>query len=430
MKRFFAFALMLSSVLVYTLPAFATNGDNLIAVGPIARAMGGVGIAEPMDAISAVFANPAAMCFGDYCPASEMNFAGTMFMPKIKASITHTAGTVQSDSEDNIYAIPAIGFTVPIGSNSSNWRFGLAAYGVTGLGVDYRGSSIDNKSFYNFGPFGNFPLVSGEYTSLQIMKFAPAVAYRYSQNLSFGITAHIDYAALDLRSGTGIGYALGVQPGMIYKMNDNLSFGLTYVSPQKVTHKKVADFNQDGVLDNLALESPQQVGLGISYNFAMLKALLEFDGKWINWANADGYKDFDWENQWVYSMGAQFEPAENLTLRVGYNYGKNPVKTHDGFNGSINPFDLSQNTTNVQGKLINNYYYETFRIIGFPAIVEQHVTFGVGYKFSDKFSFHLGVMHAFEKTISESGLDIAGTSVTLKSTLSENSLDFGLAWRF
>ena len=80
--------------------------------------------------------------------------------------------------------------------------------------------------------------------------------------------------------------------------------------------------------------------------------------------------------------------------------------------------------------LINNYYYETFRIIGFPAIVEQHLTFGVGYKFSDKFSLHLGVMHAFEKTISESGLDIAGTSVTLKSTLSENSLDFGLAWRF
>ena len=135
MKKLFPVVLICSLVLFCSLPAFATNGDNLIAVGPIARAMGGVGIAEPMDAISAVFANPAAMCFGDYCPASEMNFAGTMFMPKIKASITHIAGTVQSDSVDNVYAIPAIGFTVPIGSDSSKWRFGLAAYGVTGLGV-------------------------------------------------------------------------------------------------------------------------------------------------------------------------------------------------------------------------------------------------------------------------------------------------------
>ena len=47
-------------------PAMATNGDNLIGVGPISRAMGGVGIAAPQDAISAVFSNPAAMCFGPF----------------------------------------------------------------------------------------------------------------------------------------------------------------------------------------------------------------------------------------------------------------------------------------------------------------------------------------------------------------------------
>ena len=62
--------------------AYATNGDNLISIGPISRAMGGVGIAAPQDAISAVFSNPAAMCFGLYCPGSEFNFAGTIFMPK------------------------------------------------------------------------------------------------------------------------------------------------------------------------------------------------------------------------------------------------------------------------------------------------------------------------------------------------------------
>jgi long-chain fatty acid transport protein len=63
--------------------AQATNGDNLMSIGPISRAIGGVGIASPQDAISAVFSNPAAMCFGPYCPGSEFNF-GTVFMPKAK----------------------------------------------------------------------------------------------------------------------------------------------------------------------------------------------------------------------------------------------------------------------------------------------------------------------------------------------------------
>lgn len=412
------------------MPSFATNGDNLIGIGPISRSMGGVGIAKPIDAISAVFANPAAMCFGDYCPTSEFNFAGTLFMPKVSAEIRSFTGVIKSDSDENVYAIPAIGITVPIGSAASRWRFGLAAYGVTGLGVDYRGTDVDNPSFYNFGPMGQFPLASGEYTSLQIMKFATAVAYQYSEKLSFGATMHIDYGALDLRSGTSIGYAFGIQPGMIYKITEDLSAGLTYVSGQKVDHKNVADFDQDGSLDTLTLEAPQQVGLGLAYDIRPLKALFEIDGKWINWSDADGYKDFDWDDQWVIGLGAQVRPADQLFLRVGYNYGKNPLKKHNGFNGTVNPFDMSQNTTAVQGNLINNYYYETFRIIGFPAIVEQHITLGMGYNFSDKFSLHLGIMNAIEQTIRESGLDITGNAVTLKSTLSEKSIDFGLTWRF
>lgn len=416
-------------VLIYGLPAFATNGDNLIGTGPVSRAMGGVGIAEPIDAISAVFANPSAMCFGDY-PSSEFDFAGTLFMPKVSAKITNMAGVIQSDSEDNIYAIPAIGITVPVGSGDSGWWFGLAAYGVTGLGVDYRGSNIDNSSFYDFGDMGQFPLASGEYTSLQIMKFAPAVAYQYSENMSFGMTMHIDYGALDLRSGTAIGYAFGIQPGMTYRITEDLSFGLTYISSQKVDHKNISDFDQDGSLDTLTLEAPQQVGLGIAYNVRSFNAIFEINGRWINWSDAEGYKDFDWEDQWVLALGVQVEPADNLFLRMGYNYGRNPLKKHNGFDGTVNPYDMSQNSTNVQGKLINNYYYETFRIIGFPAIVEQHITFGVGYNFSDNFSLHLGIMNAFEQGIEESGLDITGNPVTLESTLSEKSIDFGLAWRF
>jgi long-chain fatty acid transport protein len=418
----FSFAVMLSTA------AFATNGINLIGVGPIARSMGGVGIAQPLDAISAVFANSAAMCFGEYCPGSEFNFAGTAFMPKIDAKITNrggiTPGTFSADAEDNVYPIPAIGFSSPLGKEGTKWRFGLAAYGVSGLGVDYRNTALDQSTFYPAPPLPQAaPLATGVYTQLQIMKFAPAIAYQVTPKLSLGLALPIDYGVLDLKDGGSSGFALGALPGIIYKPIDNLSIGLTYTSPQKITYKHVSDFDQDGTYDDLDLESPQQVGFGIAYDFFDAGLVIEADVKWINWADADGYKDFDWDNQTVFAIGAQYKITDKIALRAGYNYATNPVNEHNNFNG--------QTPATVQGKTLPSaYYYETFRIIGFPAIVEQHLTLGVGYKVSDAFSINLGFVHAFENSITESGTDLFGQPVELESTLSETSVDFGLTWRF
>ncbi len=155
MRRFFVILAILGIVVTVVSPAMATNGDNLMSIGPISRAMGGVGIAAPQDAISAVFANPAAMCFGPYCPGSEFNFAGTLFMPNVDAKVTIAGQEFSADSESNVYAIPAIGLSVPI---NQNWRFGLAAYGVSGLGVDYRNTSLDQP---HYPPFGGNPLIAG-----------------------------------------------------------------------------------------------------------------------------------------------------------------------------------------------------------------------------------------------------------------------------
>ena len=428
MKKLFKVLAIFSFTVILSTAAFATNGIDLIGIGPIARSMGGVGIAQPLDAISAVFANSAAMCFGEYCPGSEFNFAGTAFMPKIDAKITNrggiTPGTFSADAEDNVYPIPAIGFSAPLGKEGTKWRFGLAAYGVSGLGVDYRNTAIDQPNFYPAPPLPQAaPLATGVYTQLQIMKFAPALAYQITPNLSFGVGLPIDYGVLDLQDGGSSGFALGVLPGIIYKPIENLSIGLTYTSPQKITYKHVTDFDQDGTYDDLDLESPQQIGFGIAYDFFDAGLVIEADVKWINWADADGYEDFDWDNQTVFAIGAQYKITDKIALRAGYNYATHPVNEHNNFNG--------QTPATVQGKTLPSaYYYETFRIIGFPAIVDQHVTLGLGYKVSDTFSFNLGFMHAFQNSITETGTDLLGQPVELESTLSENSIDFGLTWRF
>jgi long-chain fatty acid transport protein len=400
--------------------ALATNGDNLLAIGPIARAMGGVGIAAPQDAISAVFANPAAMCFGPYCPSTEVNFSGTLFMPHVDAKVTAGNRTFEASSDEKVYAIPAIGLSIPITSGPPFWRFGLAAFGVSGLGVDYRDTAIERPNF--FGP--GAPLVAGEFTQLQIMKFAPAIAFQPTDQLSFGLAVHVDYSSLDLRDGSSFNYGIGAQVGMIYKITDQISFGLSYVTPQNVEHENVRDFDGDGNSDKLELEAPHQVGAGIAYKPFGDKLLLETDVKWLDWADANGYGDFDWESQVVVSVGAQYKPIPNLALRVGYNYANNPVQEHDGFNGVFGRF------TDLQGKKVPTYYFETFRIIGFPAVVEHHVTAGIGYDITPKVGLNLGYTHGFEKTIRETGTNIIGQRATLESSLSEDSVDFGLTWRF
>ena len=100
---------------------------------------------------------------------------------------------------------------------------------------------------------------------------------------------------------------------------------------------------------------------------------------------------------------------------------------HDNWNGSLlGPPDL----VNVQGKSLPRYYYESFRVIGFPAVVEHHLTAGVGYELGENLVLNLSYMHAFENELSESGTAPDGSSAKLKSKLSEDSLSLAFTWRF
>lgn len=412
-----------SSTALLTSTALATNGDNMMAIGPDARAMGGVGVAAPQDAISAVFANPAAMCFTPGCAYSEVNFAGTLFLPHPKAEVDlQGMGSFRADSKANVYAIPAIGLSVPIDPDTRRWRFGLAAYGATGLGVDYRGTVLDQQINTGFPPPNNTaPLVQGAFTSLMIMKFAPSISYQISPNFSVGAALHIDYATLDLGSGSSPAYGVGGQVGAIYRPLKHLSVGATYVSPQSTDFGNVVATPSGD--HNLELQSPNQAAMGVSYGFLPDERLLvEVDGKWLGWGEATGYKDFGWKDQWVVGVGAQFAVLpKRFFVRAGYNYGTNPVDAHNGWGSGVH---------NVQGMQFPDYYYETFRIIGFPAIVEQHVSAGVGYAFSERFEVNLAYTHAFENTITESGTFMGGPAASIQSKLSEDSVEFGVTWRF
>ena len=401
--RIFTIIIAMFSIIVMSAGlSLATNGDNLIGVGPTSRAMGGVGVASPQDSISAIFANPAAMCFGAYCPGSEATFAGTYFNPTVdsKADFSNMGqGIGESDSQMDPFVVPAIGISTPL---TSRLRFGVGAYGVSGMGVNYKEED---------------PQYQNMYTKLEVMKFAPNLAYLVTPDFSVGASLSVSYQNLDLGTGGAHGYAYGMQLGALYHFNI-FNFGVSYTTPQSVTHENVFDFNGDGDFDDLDLEAPQTLSFGVSAE-PNDSLLVEFDTKWINWSDADGYEDFDLDDQWVFAVGAQYKVTQALALRIGYNYAKNPVNEHNGFNPG--------GTTNLQGTDVPTMNYEFFRIVGFPAIIEHHLTLGAGYKFTSKMAVNISYMHGFEETIKETS---AADMAKLESTIKEDSVSVGFTVQF
>jgi long-subunit fatty acid transport protein len=88
-------------------------------------------------------------------------------------------------------------------------KFGIAAYGMSGMDVDYRNTNVDCGSG------------KGCYTNFQFMEVSPALAY---------------------------------------KVNDIINLGFLYKSPVSMHYSRVMDFNGDGKLHGMDLEQPQQVG--------------------------------------------------------------------------------------------------------------------------------------------------------------------------
>jgi len=66
---------------------------------------------------------------------------------------------------------------------NSKWFFGLGAYGVSGMGVDYRDK--DQR-------------LADMHTNLSFMRFIPPITYKINDNFSISGAIHIAYGSLDM----------------------------------------------------------------------------------------------------------------------------------------------------------------------------------------------------------------------------------------
>ena len=399
----------------------ATNGDNLIGVGTKARGMGGAGIAVSHCAESTLH-NPALITC---TKGTSISFGGTIFMPDMSAKMGQ-ASSHDSDADMNI--IPSVAISHKL---NDNWYLGIGMWGTAGMGVDYRNAKQTPTDS------GNMHMVS----NLQLMQFAPSVAYR-SGNFGMAVTSIIQYGALDINyqgfDGKNIGdgvaqdLGFGFNLGGYYDVANGLTLGAVYKSKIDMEYKNqlsnaTQPFVDFGIFSQTMgnhLEQPAQIGMGIGYEVD--KHTFAFDYKQIKWGDAKGYKDFGWENQNVYAVGYQYK-ADKWRGRLGYNYAKQPIGEAQSGPAVIKAGSYAQ----AGGNALN-----LFNLLGFPATSEKHYTIGGGYEFTDNFYIDMAYVYAPKTTTTMktiTGLNPQnGDMYTGDSSVNhaESSLSFQLSYRF
>lgn len=339
---------------------------------------------------------------------------------------------------------------------SDNFALGLTAHLVY--------SQMEFKMPYSLSP----SMLQGVVNPQTGMTFGQLFSAPQSQG---GLGYNEVTAAADMNNLKAFGFAGKI--GLAYKVDENFALGLSYTLPSKLTYKSgkanmdmTAQMNdafgivvqgfmthypgitqqqaQDSAMNSFSqmgidlskgavasydLENkmtlPQSVGFGISY-FPQQRFRLAADFEWINWANAfdkmqltmnnganpninrmmgnDGSFTLDfpmhWKNSYVVHVGSEFDITKLLTVRAGYSYGTNPVP-------------------------------ESTLFPVFPAIVENHVTFGVSYQVSKPIGVNFGWEMALKKnqSVTQTSL-IANEYNNSTSSLSTMLFHLSLSWRF
>ncbi len=403
-------------------PAFATNGMNMEGYGPIATGMGGASFAYD-NGTAAVINNPATlgmMASG----TSRLDVAVGGLHPDVTAK---RAGMPDAASGGDAYYMPAFGYA----RKDGKLTYGVAVFAQGGMGTEYSATSFmaagtgqDARSELGVGRL-IFPLafdVSPDFSiggSIDFvwatldMKMAATTAQlagmRTGGTMDISGLSGFDWARIDFSddnkySGSAKGTGWAGKLGFTYRVNKLLTIGAVYQSKTSLSDLETgvsgaamtagnygggALFADSGRIKVRNFQWPETYGIGLSFQ-ATPQWQIAADVKQINWAgvmkdfkmtyeSAGGTVDFalpqNWKDQTVFQLGATYQMNDQLALRFGLNTARNPVP-------------------------------DTYLNALFPAIIKDHYTFGVGYKFSKASELNGSLVYAPKVT------QTAGSGVT------------------
>lgn len=483
-------------LVLLTSVAFAQTGTRLVGFNAKSMGRGGVSIGT-FDSPELMMTNPAGISFLNN---SSLDVNLSLMFPSL-----HFKNTLNdADGDKNTFPLPAAAYVNKY--KESNFTWGIGFFTSGGMGADY---SLRHALYRNQD--GSYNLQ--EYHSmLASMQGGLTAAYKFNENFSVGISAHLVYSMLEFgmpyslspsvmqgiampgmtfgqmfaapstMGGFGydevtatakmtdlVGIGFNGKIGFAYKVDDQLSFGVSYTMPTSLTYKNgkasmdmtaqlndafgkaVAGAMMQGMTQaqataavmaqftglgidmtkgvvanydlNVDLTFPQSFGFGVSYKAAD-NFMLAADFEWINWENAfdkmtiklsngtnaninkmlgnNGTFNLDfpmnWKNSIVIKLGGELNVNNDLTLRLGYAYGSNPVPE-----STIFPI--------------------------FPAIVESHITVGASYKISDPLTVNAAFEAGLNKSVTASKPSLIaneydGSTSQLSTTLIHISLNY------
>ena len=171
-------SLAVASALSAPLGAWATNGMNLEAYGPIAGGMGGAAYAYD-NGTAAVMNNPATL--GMMEEGSRLDVAVGSLRPSITSSMN---GMPDAKSSATAFYMPAVGWV----KKSGALAYGVGVFAQGGMGTEY-----DPNSFLTAG--------SNETVRSEVGVGRFLIPLSYSVNDNFNVAGSIDYvwASMDLK---------------------------------------------------------------------------------------------------------------------------------------------------------------------------------------------------------------------------------------
>jgi long-chain fatty acid transport protein len=393
--------------------AFATDGHFLHGVGAINSAMGGAGISTPVSLLGTFNLNPAGLVAFDRL---RMEFSMEMFRADrtVSSSAPAPGGTLSGSTQSKASFVPIPAFGVSYKLPGDKVVLGLAGMGLAGFGVDYPASATPTAPGQSANPI-LLPQPNGfgqVYSDYNLLKIALSMGVKATDDLWLGVALNVDRAALAVipmpaaapdvsnpadpdpfypsAGATDGAFGIGFQVGLLYRIKEIGFFGASYTSQQwfrsfewNSTHANpnLPNFGEPRTF-SFRLDVPAVVGAGFGVQ-AIPELLLTADFKYYFYKNTPGFEipstgpfnmdgslaGFGWDNIYSISFGVKGEPADIVALYAGYNFSDNPV-----------PDSLS---------MIN---------VAAPAIVQHHISFGVGVRATRQFEITAAYYHAFRNS--------------------------------
>ncbi len=403
-----SFVRLLFAVVIISCPCpRLARGQGVIlpAAGPINQSMAGASTAAPIDAMGALYWNPASI---SGLPSCEMGFGLGLLLPTTHLSSSLAPNSIapgfppiglggSNKSNAGVTPIPDLGFVEHL--DDSDWTFGLGVLAAGGFSTNYP-ASLTNPVLTPAPPIG---LGLGRiYAQFEVLEVIPAFSYQLTDQLSVGFAPIVDLARLSVdpaifsapddangdgfatypsATATSYNWGFGAQVGLFYKGAEwNLGFSLK--SPQWFEDFRANSSDELGLprVVRSEFDLPMIASWGLAYT-GWQRWLVATDLRYYDYRNTDGFRTaafnpdgsvtgLGWHNAFTIATGVQYQVTDCCFLRMGYSYNTNPIPDEVAFFNAASP------------------------------LITQHLlSIGMSYRFTCHCTGAVSYTHAFENSI-------------------------------